>query len=192
MRAHHPIIGLFVVLQLFAGGVHAAEPETHGSLLAQETPDQWRASKLAGVSIYGPDNKSIGKITDILLKKDGSADYVVIGVGGFLGIGEKDVAVPFKAVNFTDQPVVPQGMAAAPNGNASTGLGGAVAPASSGGMAASMQATGAAGQTGAGAANGGMSDTTGSMRRSTTYPDHGVIAMTADQLKSAPSFQFAK
>ena len=72
--------------------------------LAQESPDQWRASKLAGVAVYGPEEKDVGKITDVLLSKDGKAQFVIIGVGGFLGNGEKDVAVPYDQVKFTDQP----------------------------------------------------------------------------------------
>ena len=78
---------------------------TLGDTLTQESPDQWRASKLVGVAVYGPEKKDVGKITDVLLSKDGKAEYVIIGVGGFLGIGEKDVAVPFDQVKFTDQPI---------------------------------------------------------------------------------------
>ena len=57
------------------------------------------------MAIYGPEKKDVGKITDVLLSKDGKADLIIIGVGGFLGIGEKDVAVPFDQVKFTDQPM---------------------------------------------------------------------------------------
>ena len=64
---------------------------------------QWRAPKLIGVDVYGPDNKQIGKIDDILMDHDGKAQAVVIGVGGFLGIGNKDVAVPFSAVRATQK-----------------------------------------------------------------------------------------
>ena len=78
---------------------------TLSDTLTQESPDQWRASKLAGVAVYGPEKKDVGKITDVLLSKDGKAEFVIIGVGGFLGIGEKDVAVPFDQVKFTDQPM---------------------------------------------------------------------------------------
>jgi putative membrane protein len=63
--------------------------------LTQESPNQWRTSKLAGVAVCGPEKEEVGKITDVLLSKDGKAEFIVIGVGGFLGIGEKDVVVPF-------------------------------------------------------------------------------------------------
>ena len=84
--------------------VTAAPGSTNGVSPTRETPDEWRASKLAGVPIYGPDNKKVGTITDVLMNREGKAELVVIGVGGFLGIGEKDVSVPYDQVKFTDQP----------------------------------------------------------------------------------------
>ena len=57
-------------------------------------PDQMRASKVIGKNIYGPDNKSIGEVSDLILDKDGKVDKVVVSVGGFLGIGDKHVALP--------------------------------------------------------------------------------------------------
>ena len=47
----------------------------------------------------GPDDKSIGDINDVLIDKDGQVTAVVVGVGGFLGVGEKNVALPFQALN---------------------------------------------------------------------------------------------
>ncbi|MBI1204648.1 MAG: PRC-barrel domain containing protein [Rhodopseudomonas sp.] len=61
----------------------------------------WRGSKLIGATVYGPDNKSIGDINDVLIANDGKINAVVIGVGGFLGVGEKNVAVPFDKLNVT-------------------------------------------------------------------------------------------
>lgn len=54
----------------------------------QQSSAQWRASKLVGLRIYGPNNTNVGKIIDVLMDHDGKAQAVVIGVGGFLGIGE--------------------------------------------------------------------------------------------------------
>jgi len=56
---------------------------------------KWRASKLIGVDIYGPDDKKVGDVTEVIVDKTGKAEMVTIGVGGFLGIGSKDVAVPY-------------------------------------------------------------------------------------------------
>ena len=51
--------------------------------------------------VYDPSQSSIGKIDDVLVSDSGQISALVIGVGGFLGAGEKDVAVPFRAVKWT-------------------------------------------------------------------------------------------
>ena len=71
-----------------------------GQFIDKQSVDEWRAPKLVGIDVYGADNQKVGKIKDILMKHDGSAQAVVIGVGGFLGIGAKDVAVPFELVQW--------------------------------------------------------------------------------------------
>lgn len=63
----------------------------------------WRASKLIGARVVGPDDKSIGDINELLIAEDGGVDAVVVGVGGFLGIGEKNVAIPFDSLNVQRQ-----------------------------------------------------------------------------------------
>jgi|SRR5215471_11555114 len=52
-------------------------------------------------SVYDPSDAKIGEIMDVLLSPDGHATALIVGVGGFLGAGEKDVAVPFGAVKHT-------------------------------------------------------------------------------------------
>lgn len=66
-----------------------------------QSPDEWRGSKLIGASVYGPDNQSIGEISDMIVDGNGKVKAAVIGVGGFLGVGQKDVAIPFEALNVT-------------------------------------------------------------------------------------------
>src|SRR5262245_63271222 len=65
----------------------------------------WRASKLVGLSVYNEKNESVGSINDMLTDKNGKIVAVVIGVGGFLGVGEHLVAVPFEKVKFSSEPV---------------------------------------------------------------------------------------
>src|SRR3954463_3849458 len=81
-----------------------AAPAQSGQFLTQEKPGQWRASKLKGLDVYNNSNEKIGDIREVLLNRDGKVEAVVIGVGGFLGLGEHDVAVPFSEVKFVDQP----------------------------------------------------------------------------------------
>jgi len=52
-------------------------------------------------NVYDPGDNKIGEIMDVLVDREGKATALIIGVGGFLGIGEKDVAVPFNAVRVT-------------------------------------------------------------------------------------------
>jgi sporulation protein YlmC with PRC-barrel domain len=51
--------------------------------------------------VYDPNNNKIGQISDVLVDKSGKISTLIIGVGGFLGAGEKDVAVPFEEVKAT-------------------------------------------------------------------------------------------
>jgi sporulation protein YlmC with PRC-barrel domain len=81
-------------------GQQAASPGASGKFMTQQSANQWRASQLVGLAVYGNNNERIGDINEVLLDRNGGAEAVVIGVGGFLGIGEKDVAVPFKAVEW--------------------------------------------------------------------------------------------
>src|SRR3981081_4578615 len=50
-------------------------------------------------NVYDPNDSKIGEIMDVLVDKSGKATALIVGVGGFLGAGEKDVAVPFDAVH---------------------------------------------------------------------------------------------
>ena len=205
------LVGTVVAVVPLSGAVLAQT-----NFMTQEGSDMWRASKLSGVAIYGPDNRKVGNISDVLMDHSGRATAVVIGVGGFLGIGQKDVAVPYDQVHFTDQPMAPASGSPAPSVEAQTGTtGGGVAPATAvglgspattpapgvaapGGGISTNSALGLGGTAGApNTAAGGLgmaapARTVAEDVRSTAYPDHGTIDLTSDQLKSAPSFQFAK
>ncbi len=71
----------------------------------QSAAGLWRASKLHGIDVYNQQNQKIGDIDDVLMDKDGKAKLAVLGVGGFLGMGEHNVAVNFSELKFSDQPV---------------------------------------------------------------------------------------
>ncbi len=55
--------------------------------------DQWLASKFKGTDVIGADNEKIGDVSDILFDKSGKIEAFVVSVGGFLGMGAKDVAL---------------------------------------------------------------------------------------------------
>jgi sporulation protein YlmC with PRC-barrel domain len=54
-------------------------------------------------NVYDRADAKIGEITDVLVDKDGKIDGFIMAVGGFLGIGEKNVAVPFDAVKISEK-----------------------------------------------------------------------------------------
>lgn len=71
------------------------------AFLSMQSSDQWLGSTLIGLEVEGADNKSIGEINDLVVAKDGKILAAVIGVGGFLGVGEKSVAIPFEKIQVT-------------------------------------------------------------------------------------------
>src|SRR5437762_13014133 len=93
----------------------------------------WRASKLVGLNVYNDSNESLGSINDLLADKSGNIKAVVIGVGGFLGVGEHLVAVPFDKIKFATEPVAYTGTAGGggPAGGGGSAGGGGNRPASS-------------------------------------------------------------
>jgi sporulation protein YlmC with PRC-barrel domain len=65
--------------------------------LQAQTADQWAFSKFKGTNVLGPDDKKVGDVTDVIFDKHGKVHGLVVGVGGFLGIGEKNVAIDLNA-----------------------------------------------------------------------------------------------
>jgi sporulation protein YlmC with PRC-barrel domain len=76
----------------------AATDATPTAVFYTPTSDEWLASAYVGHEVYGPNNERLGKITDIVMDASGQAEAAIVGVGGFLGIGRKDVAVNFKSI----------------------------------------------------------------------------------------------
>ena len=66
---------------------------------------EWRASKLIGVDVYNAQNEKIGDINEILLTSSGNVAGIVIGAGGFLGVGEHDILVKLDQLKFVNEPV---------------------------------------------------------------------------------------
>jgi hypothetical protein len=61
----------------------------------------WRASNLMGLKVTNVANETVGDINEILFDNDGKIAAIVIGVGGFLGMGERHAAVEFSSVQLT-------------------------------------------------------------------------------------------
>jgi PRC-barrel domain protein len=65
----------------------------------------WQGSKLIGLNVYNDQNEKVGSIKDLMVDKSGNIASAVIGVGGFLGMGERDVAVKFADLKWSNEPV---------------------------------------------------------------------------------------
>jgi PRC-barrel domain protein len=94
-----------------------AAPVDSAKFIPAQSPDQWVFSKFKGTDVIGPDNAQVGNVNDMLFDKSGKIIGLIVGVGGFLGIGEKSVAIDMSAF----QP------APADTGSSSSGAGGNLA-----------------------------------------------------------------
>ena len=65
--------------------------------VAAQSTDQFAFSKFKGTNVLGPDNAKVGDVSDLLFEKGGKIVGLIVGVGGFLGIGEKNVAIDMSA-----------------------------------------------------------------------------------------------
>ena len=83
---------LLISTAAFAQGMMSSVPSS------SKTVTDWYKQ-----DVYDPSDSKIGKIDDVLVSQSGQIDALVVGVGGFLGAGEKDVAVPFTAVKWTSK-----------------------------------------------------------------------------------------
>jgi sporulation protein YlmC with PRC-barrel domain len=154
----------------------AAAGEANSSEMTHKE-GQWRSSKLIGVDVYDEANEKVGDVEELILDKSGKIENVVLGVGGFLGVGEHYVAVAFDKLKWVNEPVRSTTASTAP---AST------AP------AANVDSS-------ARTADGTERTTTGSATTTTRpvraaseqwYPDHAVLNATKDQLEAMTQFKF--
>lgn len=66
----------------------------------------YRATKIIGGSVINDSNDSIGKIDDLIVSPDGKTPFAVLAVGGFLGLGNRLVVVPYSSLKFADNKIV--------------------------------------------------------------------------------------
>jgi sporulation protein YlmC with PRC-barrel domain len=180
----------------------APAPQTSaGGWATQLQPDQWRASDLEGLGVYSSNNgDKIGDISELIFDNSGKVQAVVIGVGGYLGIGERDVAVPFDQIRFVNEPRVN-------TTRTTTGEARLAGTSPGGGTIASPSATGtaavpagsnspAASNMAANNASAPVAPESPSMGQAATAksgstPDHAILLMsiTKDELRMAPEFR---
>jgi hypothetical protein len=105
------MLSVLLVTAAALPGAAASQPAQSEALAARfiegPEPGTIRASEMIGVPVIGMDHVGVGKIEDVLVDGSGQVRAVIIGVGGFLGMGGKAVALPFDqlAWNFSDVPL---------------------------------------------------------------------------------------
>ena len=147
----------------------ATRPEINSANVTQTYKGQWRIYKMIDLDVYNQNNEKLGEISELLTDQTGKIQTAILGVGGFLGVGERLVAVSFDQLKFVNQPIEAKMASSTQSSTAST------------------TSADTSPQTTTGAA------TTARPVRSANeqwYPDHAVINLTADQLKAMPQFEY--
>jgi sporulation protein YlmC with PRC-barrel domain len=171
-------------------------PSTTAATTSSESSYQgnWRASKMVGLSVYNDNNESIGSVYELLADKSGSIKAVVIGVGGFLGVGEHLVAIPFDKVKWVSEPVAYTGTAGAtgnrPATSTTTGAANPNAPAGATPTTPPSSTTSSSSGSGSTASNSTTSSSATASKPNPWYPDHAVYNATKDELKAMPEFKY--
>ncbi|MFA5899937.1 MAG: PRC-barrel domain-containing protein [Hyphomicrobium sp.] len=80
--------------------VGAQTPAASQDTMAKSQTGQVSAKRIMNKAVKNAANETIGDINDIVIDADGKVVAVIVGVGGFLGLGEKDVALPFDQLTF--------------------------------------------------------------------------------------------
>ena len=172
MRTHYLASGLITVTLLSAPAVgQTTQPSTNPTPVTRtEVPKlmspHWRASKMIGLNVYNEQNEKLGDINEIIYGPDGNVLGYVIGVGGFLGIGEHDLLIEPSKIKFVNEPAR---------------------------TASTTSATTPPANTTAPTNTRNVSNTTGTTRAANEqwYPDHALVNATKDQLKTMPQFKYS-
>jgi sporulation protein YlmC with PRC-barrel domain len=126
---------------------------------------EWRSSKLIGVDVYNEANEKIGAIQELIVDKSGRVENIVLGVGGFLGMGEHYVAVPMDKLKWVNEPVRTSSTATADKTTVGTSNAGS-------------------------ATDANRPNPTVRSADEKWYPDHAVYNASKDQLKAMPQFKY--
>jgi len=94
---------LFAVAVLALAGPTMAQAQQDTAFKTTQAAGEWRIANYVGKPIVNAEGEKIGDINDVLFDRSGKITTVVIGVGGFLGLGEKRVALPFEAITYSEE-----------------------------------------------------------------------------------------
>lgn len=162
------------------------------------SPNLTRASRVLRQNVYNPNGDMVGSIDDLIIDPhSGQIQQVVIGVGGFLGIGEKRVAVPFNELTLKEVAMRTPPSPAMPGSTAGPPAGTATAPGSTAGPP--VDTTRAPGSTavppvGTATAPGGTAVTPAGtpVAGAARPPERFTVNRTRDELKAAPEYNYTE
>lgn len=72
-----------------------------GKFIEEQGDEGILATELIGLTVYNPADEPLGDVNDVVWTNDGGIEALIVGVGGFLGIGEKQVAVAYDAIDIS-------------------------------------------------------------------------------------------
>jgi sporulation protein YlmC with PRC-barrel domain len=93
-----------VLAQSQSGSGASQNTQTAPGATTSAAGDEMTVTAYYKQNVYDQNNNKIGQIVDLLMSKDGKIDKVVIGAGGFLGMGKHDVMLPFSSVKMQTAP----------------------------------------------------------------------------------------
>ena len=167
MRTRYLVSGLIAAAVLSTTAfAQTTTPSTNPPPAAMATASKlssphWRTSKMMGLDVYNEQNEKLGDINEIIMDNSGKVLGYVIGVGGFLGMGEHDIFVEPDKIKFVNEPR--RGQTSATNPPANPPATTRTDTSASAPRAASEQ----------------------------WYPDHAMLNATKDQLKALPQFKYS-
>jgi sporulation protein YlmC with PRC-barrel domain len=144
----------------------ASKTDATNASATVHTEGEWRASELVGLNVYNEADEKIGDVNDVILDSSGKVASVIVGVGGFVGMGEHYVAIAFDKLKWVNEP--PHSVPTARTASDGTVLDGTA-----------QTTTGAATRT-----------STSRSAKANWYPDHAVYNASKDQLLALPEFKY--
>jgi hypothetical protein len=132
------------------------------AMAPQSAGGMWRGSKMIGVDVYNASDEKLGDISEVLLDPSGKVVGYVVGVGGFLGMGQHDIMVTPDKLKFVNEPM----------------------------RSSATANTGVADRTATGTVPGSTATSTRQTADAKWYPDHAVMSATKDQLKAMTEFKY--
>ena len=105
LLASASLIGI-VVLATHANAQGTPQTVEITKVDVQKVAAGYRASKVIGSRVVNDANETIGKIDDLLVTRDGKEPYVVLSVGGFLGMGNRLVVIRYDSLKFADNKIM--------------------------------------------------------------------------------------